>query len=72
MQSSFNYNEWKLKINYFKLNIEKYIEYLLEELPQLENIHDEKMLEKYLPWSKQLPEDILDFQGTYQELKIKE
>ena len=37
------------KIN--KLNIEKYIKYLLEELPQLENIKDEKVIKKYLPWS---------------------
>ena len=45
------------------LNIEKYIKYLLEELPQLKNT-EEKVLQKYLPWSKELPEDILNFQGT--------
>ena len=57
------------KIN--NLNIEKYIKYLLEELPQLENINDEKVLEKYLPWSNELPPEILNFQGTYEELKVE-
>ena len=54
-----------------KLNIWKYIEYLLKELPQIENINDEKTLEKYLPWSEELPAEILNFQGTYEELKIE-
>ena len=57
------------KIN--NLNIEKYIKYLLEELPQLENINDEKVLEKYLPWSNELPPEILNFQGAYEELKVE-
>ena len=35
------------KIN--NLNIEKYINYLLEELPQLENINNEEKVAKYLP-----------------------
>ena len=54
-----------------KLNIWKYIEYLLKELPQIENINNEKELEKYLPWCKELPEEILNYQGTYEELKIE-
>lgn len=57
------------KINH--LNIEKYIKYLLEELPQLENINAEIVLERYLPWSKELPAEILNFQGTYSELKVE-
>ena len=57
------------KIN--NLNIYKYINYLLEELPQLEGVQTEKDLEKYLPWSKELPEEILNFQGTYEDLKIE-
>ena len=56
------------KIN--NLNIYKYINYLLEELPQLEGEQTEEDLEKYLPWSKNLPEDILNFQGTYEDLKL--
>ena len=54
------------------LNIEKYINYLLTELPKEENLQDEKVLSKYLPWSKELPEDILNFQGIYEELKFEE
>ena len=54
------------------LNIEKYIKYLLEEIPQLDNPSDKKILKKYLPWSKELPADILNFQGTYKELVIEE
>lgn len=57
------------KIN--KLNIGKYIKYLLDELPQMENRSDEASLEKYLPWSKELPEEILNYQGEYEELKIE-
>ena len=54
------------------MNIGKYIKYLLEEIPQLENPNDEKALEKYLPWSKELPDEILNFQSTYEDLKLAE
>jgi transposase/IS1 family transposase len=54
------------------LNINKYIRYLLEELPQLEEEQTEDKIEKYLPWSKELPEEILNFQDIYEELKISE
>ena len=56
------------KIN--RLNIWKYIKYLLDELPQLENINDEKALEKYLPWSEELPAEIQNYEGEYKELKV--
>lgn len=56
------------KIN--KLNISKYINYLLEELPQLEDINDEKELAKYLPWSEELPEEIRNYEGEYKELMV--
>ena len=56
------------KIN--KLNIWEYIKYLLDELPQLENINEEKVVEKYLPWSKELPEKIRNYEGEYRELKV--
>ncbi len=56
------------KIN--NLNIYKYLNYLLKELPQLEGEQTEKDLEKYLPWSKELPEEILNYQGTYEDLKL--
>lgn len=49
------------------LNIYKYINYLLRELPQLEGDQEETDIEKYLPWSKELPEEILNYEGTYEE-----
>lgn len=52
------------------LNIYKYIKYLLDELPQLEGEQTEDVIEKYLPWSKELPEEILNFQGTYKEIDL--
>ena len=54
-----------------KLNINKYIKYLLEELPQLENEQSKEEIEKYLPWSKDLPPDILNFEEEYEELKVE-
>lgn len=58
------------KVN--NLNINKYIRYLLETLPKLEGEHAEEEIEKYLPWSKELPEEILIYQGTYKEIEFKE
>ena len=52
------------------LNIEKYIKYLPDTIPQMDNTSNEKELERYLPWSKELPNEILNFQGTYEELKL--
>ena len=54
------------------MNIYEYINYLFSELPQIENINEQNILDKYLPWSKELPKDILNFQGTYEDLKIDE
>jgi hypothetical protein len=54
------------------LNINKYIRYLLDELPQLEGEQTEKEIEKFLPWSNELPKEILNFQDEYEELKISE
>lgn len=53
------------------LNIYKYIKYLLDELPQLEGEQTEDDIEKYLPWSKELPNEILNFQGTYKEINLE-
>ena len=47
-----------------KLNIHQYINYLLAELPQIENLNNETEIAKYLPWSKKLPKEILNCQGT--------
>lgn len=54
------------------LNIWKYINYLLEELPQIENLSNEKILSRYLPWSKDLPIEVRNFEGEYEELKVAE
>ena len=58
------------KVN--NLNINKYINYLLKVLPQLEGEQSEEAIEKYLPWSKELPEEVLNFQGEYEEISFKE
>ena len=54
------------------LNINKYILYLLSTLPQLEGEQEETSLEKYLPWSTKLPEDILNYDEEYKELNIED
>ena len=46
------------------INVYKYIKYLLDSLPQLDNITNENELSKYLPWSKELPEEILNYECT--------
>lgn len=53
-----------------KLNVNKYINYLLEQIPQLENQTDETILEKFLPWSDELPDNVLNFEGFYKELNL--
>ena len=55
------------KIN--NLNISGYIKYLLENLSQEENAKDEKVLEKYLPWSEELPAEI---RGSEAETELEE
>ena len=55
-----------------KLNIYKYINYLLEEIPQLENPSDENIIKKYLPWSKDLPEEIRNYKEAYEDLKVED
>ncbi len=54
------------------LNIYKYIKYLLDELPQLEGEQQESNIEKYLPWSEDIPKDISNFDGEYKELTMAE
>lgn len=53
------------------LNIYKYINYLLETLSQLENPQTESDIEKYLPWSKELPEEILNYQCVDEDEDIQ-
>ena len=54
------------------LNIYKYMNYLLKELPQLQGEQLESDIEKYLPWSKELPDEILNYEGEYKELNFEE
>lgn len=58
------------KVN--NLNINKYILYLLSTLSQLEGEQEEDSLEKYLPWSEDLPEEVRNYVGEYEELKVAE
>ena len=58
------------KVN--NLNINKYILYLLNALPQLEGEQKESDLEKYLPWSTELSKDILNYDEEYKEVNIEE
>ena len=53
-----------------KFEYRKIYTILLEEITQLDNASDKMVLKKYLPWSKELPADILNFQGAYKELVI--
>ena len=57
------------KIN--KLNIYKYLNYLLEELPQKDYL-DNKILKNYLPWSEKLPADIRNYSEEYEDLKVED
>lgn len=45
-----------------------YIRYLLENLPQEEYLNGDS-LKKYLPWSEELPANIRNYEGEYDELK---
>lgn len=54
------------------LNIHKYINYLLKELPQLDREQQEEDITKYLPWSKELPDEIRNYDCEYKELNFEE
>lgn len=53
------------------LNVYKYLNYLLEELPQKDNLTEE-VLEKYLPCSTTLPKEIQNYDEEYEEIKLEE
>jgi hypothetical protein len=59
-----------VKLN--KLNIYKYINYLLEILPQLEEERKDTDIEKYLPWSEELPDEIRSYEEECTELNLNE
>lgn len=39
------------------LNVEKYLTYLLEKMPNEKNLDEEAVLEGYLPWAKEIQEN---------------
>ena len=53
-----------------KLNIYKYINYLLEILPQLEGEQKDTDIEKYLPWSEELPDEIRNYEEEWFFVKL--
>ena len=59
------------KVN--NLKIQDYIKYLLQELSQFDNLNDEEKLKQYLPWSKELPNEIVRTEEENDEiLKMKD
>jgi hypothetical protein len=42
------------------------------KLSQLEGEQKEDNIEKYLPWSKDLPDEVLNYDGEYKELNFEE
>ena len=58
------------KIN--KINVRKYLEYLLEKIPQLDNAHDKEELKNYLPWSDTLPEEIMQVEENIENEEMQE
>ncbi len=52
------------------LNIYKYLNYLLDSLPQLDGIQTEENLERFLPWSDELLDDVRNFDGEYKEMEL--
>lgn len=41
----------------YELNVEKYLAYLLEKMPNEKNLAEKAVIEAYLPWSKKVQEN---------------
>jgi len=54
------------------LHIWGYLKYLLDNLPQIEELQDETILAKFLPWSKELPDDILNIDNSVEDPLLKD
>ena len=54
-------DEWIKK----KCELRKEKNYLLEILPQLEGEQKDTDIEKYLPWSEELPDEIRNYEEEY-------
>lgn len=48
-----------------------FIYYLLDNLPQMDIIQTEENLERFFPWSDELPDDVKDFDGEYKEMELE-
>lgn len=54
-----------------KCELRKEKNYLLEILPQLEGEQKDTDIEKYLPWSEELPDEIRNYEEEYTELNLE-
>ena len=54
-----------------KWELRKEKNYLLEILPQLEGEQKDTDIEKYLPWSEELPDEIRNYEEEYTELNLE-
>lgn len=54
-----------------KCELRKEKNYLLEILPQLEGEQKDTDIEKYLPWSEELPDEIRNYEEEYTEPNLK-
>lgn len=54
-----------------KCELRKEKNYLLEILPQLEEEQKDTDIEKYLPWSEKLPDEIRNYEEEYTELNLE-
>ena len=54
-----------------KCEMRKEKNYLLEILPQLEGEQKDTDIEKYLPWSEELPDEIRNYEEEYTELNLE-
>lgn len=58
---------WCMKISEYYL---KKMVNLISEQIKAEKANDKKEIDKYMPWSKDLPIEIVNFQGEYEELDL--
>ena len=54
-----------------KAKMRKGKNYLLEILPQLEGERKDTDIDKYLPWSEELPYEIRNYEEEYTELNLE-
>ena len=52
------------------LNVVKYLEYLLENISQLEEPTNKMILKDFLPWSEKLPDEIKNYSVEDETVEI--